>query len=135
MEIPGVITRPEHKLPTHRYGIDRQSLVNAGISSEEVDRIYRMLFVHSVGYFELLKKILSSSNKNFKIITSIWKVFQILLEYCCKTDYRTLIQDIVDKHNEEMGNIELAFKERVKKYTHKAKVLNENLETLREYND
>ena len=58
MEIPGVITRPEHKLPTHRYNIDRQTLVNAGISTEEVDRIYRMLFVHSVGYFELLKKIL-----------------------------------------------------------------------------
>ena len=58
MEIPGVITRQEHKLPTHRYNIDRQTLVNAGISSEEVDRIYRMLFVHSVGYFELLKKIL-----------------------------------------------------------------------------
>ena len=61
LEIPGVLTRPEHKKPIYRYGIDKQTLVEAGISSEEVDRIYRSLFVYSVGFFELLKKILQST--------------------------------------------------------------------------
>ena len=61
LEIPGVLTKPEHKNPIHRYGIDRMTLVSAGISSEEVDRIYRSLFVYSVGFFELLKKILATT--------------------------------------------------------------------------
>ena len=75
MEIPGVLVQPENKNPIHRYGIDRQTLVNAGISSEEVDRIYRSLFVYSVGFFELLRKILSATSKNYALITSIWKVY------------------------------------------------------------
>ena len=65
LDIPGVLTKPEHKNPIHRYGIDRQTLVGAGISSEEVDRIYRSLFVYSVGFFELLKKVLATTSRNF----------------------------------------------------------------------
>ena len=65
LEIPGVLIKPEHKLPIHRYGIDRNNLVNSGISTEEVDRIYRSLFVYSVGFFEMLKKILSTTERNY----------------------------------------------------------------------
>ena len=61
LDIPGVLMKPGHKNPIHRYGIDRQSLIDAGISGKEVDRIYRSLFVYSVGFFELLKKILATS--------------------------------------------------------------------------
>lgn len=75
LEIPGVLTKPENQNPIYRYGIDRQRLLNAHISSDEIDRIYRSLFVYSVGFFELLKKILSTTQKNYQIITSIWKVF------------------------------------------------------------
>jgi len=65
LDIPGVIVKPEHKNPVSRYGIDKFTLVNAGLSSEEVDRIYRSLFVYSVGFFELLRKVLGSSESNF----------------------------------------------------------------------
>ena len=99
LDIPGVLMQPGHKSPIHRYGIDRQTLVDAGISGNDVDRIFRSLFVYSVGFFELLKKIVAASSNNFSIITSIWKVYQVLLEYCCKTDYRILIAEITDKHN------------------------------------
>lgn len=91
LEIPGILVEPAHKNPIHRYGIDRTSLTSVGVLQEDVDRIYRSLFVYSVGFFELLKKILSTTENNFATITTIWKVFQILLEYCCKTDYRILI--------------------------------------------
>ena len=32
LDIPGVLMKPEHKNPISRYGIDRQSLVNSGVS-------------------------------------------------------------------------------------------------------
>ncbi len=65
LEIPGVLIKPELANPIPRYGIDRNSLVNSGISAEEVDRIYRSLFVYSVGFFEMLKKILSTTKRNY----------------------------------------------------------------------
>ena len=135
LEIPGVLTQPEHKNPVHRYGIDRQTLVDAGISSEEVDRIYRSLFVYSVGFFELLKKILATTSKNYQIITTIWKVFQVLLEYCCKTDYRILISEVTEQHHRKLAEIEKQFKEKIQQYRSTEKILNQNLETLHDYND
>jgi len=47
---------PKNKVPITRYGIDRITLKNAGVNAEMVDRIYRGLFVYSVGSFELLKQ-------------------------------------------------------------------------------
>lgn len=54
-EIPGAIVKPKHKKPIARYGIDRLTLANGGISDETIDRIYRSLFVYSVGFHELIK--------------------------------------------------------------------------------
>ena len=50
--------KPEHKSPIIRYGIERQDLIKAGIPNEMVDRVYRALFVYSVGFYELIKKCL-----------------------------------------------------------------------------
>ena len=94
LDIPGVILKPEHKLPIERYGISKRELTTAGIPPDMVERIYRALFVYSVGFYELIKKCLEHTSKNVTIITAIWKVFSILLEYCCHTDYNMLITRI-----------------------------------------
>ena len=135
LEIPGIILQPENKNPVHRYGIDRTSLTSVGVSNEEVDRIYRSLFVYSVGFFELLKKILGSTENNFSTITTIWKVFQILLEYCCKTDYRILIQEITDQSQRDLKEVEAKFKQKLVKYEETEAILKQNQKSLEDYND
>lgn len=87
LDIPGVLLKPEHKNPISRYGIDRLVFASYGIPTELVDRIYRALFVYSVGFHELIKKVLQHTEKKYTLITNIWKVFAVLLEYCCRTDY------------------------------------------------
>lgn len=91
LNIPGLILKPEHKNPISRYGIDRISFQQLGISNELTNRVYRALFVYSVGFYELISKCLKHCDKKVTIITNIWKVFAILLEYCCRTDYCMLI--------------------------------------------
>jgi hypothetical protein len=93
LDIPGVILKPDHKNPISRYGIDRLTLTNAGIPSDTVNRIYRCLFVYSVGFYELIKKVIEHCGKKYALITSIWKAFAVLLEYCCQSDYRMLISE------------------------------------------
>lgn len=91
LNIPGVIVKPEQKNPLRRYGIDRKTLMDAGVPEDQVERIYRGMFVYSVGYYELLKKVLSHTSNKYNIITALWKVFSVLLEYCCRADYKMLI--------------------------------------------
>jgi hypothetical protein len=109
LDIPGVILKPEHKNPIARYGIERMVLIEAGITNELVDRIYRALFVYSVGFYELIKKCLDHTDKKYTIITALWKVFSILLEYCCRTDYRMLIQEISQEHKKEIEELETKY--------------------------
>lgn len=109
LDIPGVILKPTHLMPIQRYQIHSQELQKEGIPADEVNRIYRGLFVYSVGFYELLNKCLEHTNKKYTVITAIWKVFSILLEYCCRTDYRMLIQEISLEHQKEMERLEAKY--------------------------
>lgn len=95
-----------------------------------VDRVYRALFVYSVGFFELLRKILEHTDKNFTIITAIWKVFSILLEYCCRTDYRMLIQEITKQHKLEFDKLDAAYQEKFRDQAINESLLKVNQEKM-----
>jgi len=49
------LVKIEQKKPLNRFSVDRMSLMQAGINSDQIDRIYRSLFVYSVGFYEMLK--------------------------------------------------------------------------------
>ena len=100
-----------------------------------VDRIFRALFVYSVGFYELIKKCLSHTERKYSIITAIWKVFSILLEYCCKTDYRMLISEISKEHKEEMDKLEKEFQAKFQEQAHNERILKQNMEILQKYNE
>ncbi len=106
LDIPGVILKPEHMTPITRYGIDRIMLFSNGIQPDTINRIYRSLFVYSVGFYELINSCLEHTNKKYSMITNIWKVFAILLEYCCRTDYSMLISEISKEHKKEMEDLD-----------------------------
>jgi hypothetical protein len=100
LDIPSVILKPKNKVPLTRYGIDRITLKNAGIGGEMVDRIYRSLFVYSVGFFELLKQQMAncSEENSLTLLMSLWKTYGVLLEFSCKTEYRLLITRITNQN-------------------------------------
>jgi hypothetical protein len=62
--------------------------LTGNVHPDMVDRIYRGLFVHSVGFFGLIKDA-TEHMKEGQAATqaNIWRVYQVLLEYACKTDY------------------------------------------------
>ena len=63
------------------------------------------------------------------MITNIWKVFAILLEYCCKTDYRMLISEISKEHKAELENLDKEYAKKSEEQANNEKVLKENLDT------
>lgn len=130
LDIPGIILKPSHKQPIARYGIDRHTLSRAGIQNEVIDRLYRALFVYSIGFYELVKRCLAHSEKNYVLVTSMWKVFAVLLEYCCKADYRMLIAAMSKEHKEELESMEHEFQTRIDSMLETEKTLKHDLELL-----
>jgi len=49
--IQGILIKPSHKKPLTRYGIDKMQLISADIKNADCQRIYKALFVYSVGFY------------------------------------------------------------------------------------
>ncbi|CAD8055577.1 unnamed protein product [Paramecium sonneborni] len=97
----------------NKLGLDKNSLKSAGVKDEDVGRLYRSMFVYTVGFYEMLHEIL----KNLQLTTSIWKVFGILLEYIAKGDFQFTINQIqqesqqkIEELNDTLTQREIKFK-------------------------
>ena len=88
------------------YGIDRNTLRFLGITEISVDRLYRALFVYSIGCYELISLITSGlkskdQTKHSQVVGAVWTVYSILLEFWCKTEYKLLISQIAVDYEHE----------------------------------
>ena len=54
LEVPGALLKPENLKPISRYHVDKAQLGAAGLSTQEIERVYRSLFVYSVGFYDSL---------------------------------------------------------------------------------
>ena len=136
LDIPGVILKPMTKKPLHRYQIDSLFLESQGVDKALVDRIYRGLFVYSLGFYEMVHKCLEHAKNKYTILASVWKVFSILLEYCCKSNYQMLIQKISEEHRVQMEKVEAGLLNEINELTQNENVLKQQVDQLmREKND
>jgi len=67
------------------------------------------------------------------LITSVWKVFAILLEYCCRTDYRMLISEISKEHKNEIEKLDRDYQAKFQEQANHEKILRDTNDTLTKY--
>lgn len=130
-EVPGTVLKQENKLPLARFGIDRSALLTSGLPSIEIDRLYQSLFVHSIGFYQLILKVLEHTEKKYSIVTGIWKVFAILLEYCCQLDYEMIITTLNIEKRDELEQLENEYKGTISQMEEHEKRLLENINNVR----
>ena len=128
LEIPGIVTKPAHKTPMIRYRVDRAYLLKMGVPVQEIDRLYRALFVYSIGFYEMLLKTVEHAQSKYSVLSSLWKVYQVLLEYCCKSNYQMTIIEVTNHFSEEMERLEHDFNQRVAQYEETEHDLRDKLE-------
>jgi hypothetical protein len=127
------ILQNDKKRPINQYGIDRISLNNAGIPEEVINRIYRCLFVYSTGFHQLISKLLQHTDGKYRVIKNIWRTFAVLLEYCCKTDYDSLLDDIEREYREKQEDIENSFKDEIESLKNEKVKLTQGVDEMQNY--
>lgn len=45
------MVKAEYKDPLKKFSIDRETLVLNGLRNDQIDQLYRSLFVYSVGFY------------------------------------------------------------------------------------
>ena len=59
----------------NRYQVDRLYLHGSGIPIDMIERIYRSLFVYSIGFYEMILKSVEHAKNKYSVLSSLWKVF------------------------------------------------------------
>lgn len=133
LQMPGVLKRPEHRRPLSRYEVDKMQLMNLGVPAEAIDRMYRALFVHSTGFFGMIKEATQNVKEGAQAIqANVWRVFQVLLEYACKTDYKMVTQTIEESHLRQYDELNSQTTQLAKDYQEKDMALQTKLSKIKE---
>ena len=65
----------------------------------------------------MLHKALQHAKNKYTLLASVWKVYSILLEYCCRSNYDMLIKEISTEHQNAMEAAEAKFNEEIRTMT------------------
>ena len=114
MEIPGTLAKADQQHPLSRYGVDRHSLARAGVANGDIDRLYKALFVYSLGFYQLINKTMEHVAGKYTYVAGVWKVYSILLEYCCKVDYDMAIATVQEEKRTALDQLEAHYKAQVR---------------------
>lgn len=104
VDIPGLRNQVLNHGPLQEFDLDRFSLMkNFHLQTEEIERIYQALYVHSIGFFNILSESTQriTHGKEY-LISNIWKVFAILLECCCQIDYQLITRSIEERAQQKI---------------------------------
>ena len=70
-----------------------------------------------MGFFDTLAHVMEGTGaRKTSLMARIWKVYEALLQHCCKTDFVPIVQQYVDEKNEYKRQIEDEYEEHKKQY-------------------
>ena len=126
----------QNSKPMYVFEIDRMTLNNFGIPSNQVDRIYRSLYVNTVGFYDTIKQSTAVvTSQRHTAQSKIWKAYQALLEYCCATDFKQISGKLVEEKNEIIKAVIQEYTDKQEAYLKKTRSTIESLqEKERHYN-
>ncbi len=78
----------------------------------------------------MLKRSMTQCENKPAFISNFWKVYHILLEFCCRQDYRLLISEIANKHAIEVEELESEIESRCAEFIEKEGILKKNIQNL-----
>ena len=78
-----------------RLGVGRKQLARCGIDGGEIDRLYRALYVYTVGFHEMVSMVAGSTPKRAKAVVQILKAYNWLAEVIQQTSFSSEVTDLI----------------------------------------
>lgn len=86
------------------FGVDRETLKANDVKN--INRLYRALYVYSVGFYQLIKEPLEGCKNKNATATALWKVYSVLLQYVCKTQYSMVVANLTKAYRQDVTRLE-----------------------------
>jgi hypothetical protein len=76
-----------------QFGLTRTQLMDTGLSAAVVERLYRSLYVYSIGFHDTLQDLISqgcATKQRAGVVTNLWKSFLTISEKSLKVRFLLL---------------------------------------------
>ena len=123
-------SKSDMRTATKKYGISKFQLKDMGMDDEHISRIQRGLFVHSMGFYELVREAAKPCKNPAMVTINIWTIFSKLLETCCKTDHKMLMMELTDGLRSEIEKVKDDCTARISGFGEKEAIYVQNIKKL-----
>ena len=89
-----------------RFGLSRAELVDRGISGAQVDRLYRSIYVYTVGFHDLLRELFGHNRSCREHVAAVWRSVLAVSERALKVQFRSEYVNLV--YDYEVSNVNLS---------------------------
>ncbi|GAX76885.1 hypothetical protein CEUSTIGMA_g4331.t1 [Chlamydomonas eustigma] len=71
------------------FGLTRVELRGAGVTDDGIDRLYRGLYVYTIGFFDIMQEVLHHSEFRVEILSNVWRAFLAISESALKVAFKS----------------------------------------------
>jgi hypothetical protein len=98
-----------------KIGMDRASLLKAGLTKKQIDRMFRALYVYSVGFHDTIREVSSRAPGMENVSSKIWRTYVYLLQECSegKGNYQMAMSQMNEENREQLSQTKEQCKARV----------------------
>ena len=89
-----------------RFGLSRGELTGKGLGSTQVDRLYRSIYVYTVGFHDLLRELFGHNRSCREHVASVWRGVLAVSERALKVQFRSEYVNLV--YDYEQSNVDLS---------------------------
>ena len=75
------------------FGIDKASLLSAGLTEEAVNLLYRALYVYPIGFQDKAKKLVGPLEHKHVPLNNIWRAYLAIAETAMKVGFKVKQRD------------------------------------------
>lgn len=72
------------------FGIDKASLLLAGLSEEVISPLYRALYVYTIGFQDKAKKLVGPLEQKHVPLNNIWRAYLAIAETAMKVGFKVM---------------------------------------------
>eukprot|EP00240_Pyramimonas_obovata_P015475 CAMPEP_0118956300 /NCGR_PEP_ID=MMETSP1169-20130426/61477_1 /TAXON_ID=36882 /ORGANISM="Pyramimonas obovata, Strain CCMP722" /LENGTH=266 /DNA_ID=CAMNT_0006904315 /DNA_START=227 /DNA_END=1024 /DNA_ORIENTATION=+ len=71
------------------YGLSREELSRDGLSAPTIERVYRALYVYTIGFHDTMKDLFVHAKSSDQVVRKVWKSFASISETALKLSFKS----------------------------------------------
>ena len=82
------------------FGLTRDDLKKRGLSSKSIERVYRSMYVYTIGFHDILKDVFSHCEDKAELIASVWAGYHSISENTLKSTFKSEFLEMLGEQRE-----------------------------------